>query len=88
MRIILSGNYEQFKDFCSINKLPLNYAIYVSEKERLYGIEFDWRDVVVTGTFWNRKDAYDIWDFINQYIQIHAQTHLQKDGRYNPNHYG
>lgn len=64
MTIVLAGNRQQFISWCQDNHISLkdHTAVYASSQANIRGIRVDM--IVVTGTFWNRKDADEIYETV------------------------
>jgi hypothetical protein len=56
--IVLAGNHDEFIRY--LRELLSNKYVYGSAPKKLHGIEAE--EIIVVGTFWDRKDAGDLWD--------------------------
>ncbi len=51
-KVVITGNYRQFRDWCRENNVPESRAIYADSHERLMGLELKPEDIVRTGEYW------------------------------------
>lgn len=49
LTIVIGGNYDLFRKWCSENKVAHSHAVYADRPERLYGLEIKPSDVVDLG---------------------------------------
>lgn len=58
MKLVLAGNFEQFKDYCNANNLRYNIhpieAIYVYDLRNFGGWEYDGIEFIKIGTWYKR----------------------------------
>ena len=66
--LILAGNREQYEQWLADNGRTRQTAFYCYDKERIIGVEVS--SVLTIGTFWERKDAYELFQL--------AQTRIRK----------
>lgn len=57
MIIVLAGNYNEYLDYLKLEGLNHEVAIYVDRPENFLGLEYSEKDVVMYGTFKDRRDA-------------------------------
>ena len=67
--IVLAGNYRQYLDYVrahgAVSARDRGFAY--GERDKMCGIEAS--EVVVTGTFWERADAGDAYEFANSRVR-------------------
>lgn len=78
-KIVLTGNYRQFRDYCHENHLDYRrQAVYVCSVEdvlrKVQGFRYSEEDVITTGTFWDRPWAEAVhWEVMHR-----ADEHPQR----------
>ena len=65
--IILAGNREQFERYLDNFGKTDSECVYGYSPEAIYGVEAT--NVVVTGTFWDRKDAHKLKELADSRIR-------------------
>lgn len=59
---VLAGSAQEAADFAREHAIPFNTILYLSSDRNIKGLQNP--AYVVTGTFWQRKDAPDIWNSV------------------------
>ena len=53
MKIVIAGNYAQYRQWLIDNNLTEHDARYVDSNEKLMGLELAHDDIIYTGTYWD-----------------------------------
>jgi hypothetical protein len=58
-KVIVTGSYSAFLDYCRKNQLCPSKCIYADKEEKVYGLKLKPENIVFTGEYWRSKITYE-----------------------------
>lgn len=65
--LVLAGTYEQYRQWCAFRGLNERHAVYLHHVRDMMGRRPENSKVIYIGTWYERKDAYDIEEYLRGY---------------------